>query len=39
MVGDRLINAKELLIQHNELMSKKMQEIKKIKSFDEYSAN
>ena len=37
MVGDRLINAKELLIQHNELMSKKMQEIKKIKSFDEYS--
>ena len=34
MVGDRL---KELLIQHNELMSKKMQEIKKIKSFDEYS--
>ena len=36
MVGDRLINAKELLIQHNELMSKKMQEIKKIKSFDEY---
>ena len=27
MVGDRLINAKELLIQHNELMSKKMQEI------------
>lgn len=37
MVGDRLINAKELLIQHNDLMSKKMQEIKKIKSFDEYS--
>ena len=37
MVGDRLINAKELLIQHNELMSKQMQEIKKIKSFDEYS--
>ena len=37
MVGDRLINAKELLTQHNELMSKKMQEIKKIKSFDEYS--
>lgn len=37
MVGDRFINAKELLIQHNELMSKKMQEIKKIKSFDEYS--
>ena len=37
MVGDRLINAKELLIQHNELMSEKMQEIKKIKSFDEYS--
>ena len=35
MVGDRLINAKELLIQHNELMSKKMQEIKKIKSFDD----
>lgn len=37
MVGDRFINAKELLIQHNELMSKQMQEIKKIKSFDEYS--
>lgn len=37
MVGDRFINAKELLIQHNELMSKKMQEVKKIKSFDEYS--
>ena len=37
MVGDRFIDAKELLIQHNELMSKKMQEIKKIKSFDEYS--
>lgn len=37
MVGDKFINAKELLIQHNELMSKKMQEIKKIKSFDEYS--
>ena len=37
MVDDRFINAKELLIQHNELMSKQMQEIKKIKSFDEYS--
>ena len=37
MVGDRFINAKDLLIQHNELMSKQMQEIKKIKSFDEYS--
>ena len=37
MVDDRFINAKELLIQHNKLMSKKMQEIKKIKSFDEYS--
>ena len=37
MVGDRFISAKELLIQHNELMSKQMQEIKKIKSFDEYS--
>ena len=37
MVGDRFINAKELLIQHNELMSKQMQEIQKIKSFDEYS--
>lgn len=37
MVGDRFINAKELLIQHNELMSKQMQEIKRIKSFDEYS--
>lgn len=37
MVGDRFINAKELLIQHNELMSKQMQEIKKIKSFDDYS--
>lgn len=37
MVGDRFINAKVLLIQHNELMSKQMQEIKKIKSFDEYS--
>lgn len=37
MVGDRFINAKELLSQHNKIVSKKIQETKNIKAFDEYS--
>ena len=31
MVGDRFINAKELLSQHNKIVSKKIQETKNIR--------